>query len=249
MRMCESSHCGTKMSSVYQGRVIETDVDHVHCLQDLLTKDDIIGYVYVDVRKLEYNVTVDQWFPLKSSLKKAKKSKAEMHLIVTKLPRGSAFDSLKSVYMHSGNTCAQPFATSGREALVAWGDSPAEQHNGYHYTNGYSEPTAKDSQKEVQDLLDSLHQDVSHNGGSSRSTLHSPIRRALSSSSRPQTRPSSSSRPQTRPSSISRPQTRPNNSSMPETQGAQMHPLAPPSPEGNNSEDMEEEFLVDLGKS
>lgn len=121
----------------------------------MLTQDDVIGYVYVDVRKLEYNVPLDQWFPMKTSLKKALRKKSEMHLIVTKMPSPNSLDSMKSMATYAAKNAG----------VTAWPkDSLAEPRGTYHYPNGGGDHEPDD----IEDL-DILHEAyVDHNGSSPR---------------------------------------------------------------------------------
>ncbi len=163
------------------------------CAQDLLTKDDIIGYIYIDVRTLPYNKDVDDWYPLKTSLKKAIRSRSEVRLIVRKVSRSSSgsflsMDPRMFAHMYDKDSKDQDTVVTFAEDKDS--DSPAkagkhdgDQDDSEHSTLDYQHMTKqgphhhtdknKHEDLEVEHLMHSLLEAKSpvHNGNG-KSPVH-----------------------------------------------------------------------------
>jgi hypothetical protein len=124
--------------------------------QDLLTKDDIIGYIYIDVRTLPFNKQVDEWYPLKTSLKKAIRSKSEVHLIVRKIPRSTSgsFISMDPSLVHELQ------ALEKRDTVVTFTDETTEESRAKTHKSkggGEGENDHREGGEGENDHIDSQH--------------------------------------------------------------------------------------------
>ena len=114
-------------------RVFLTEFSYM-ILQDTVSRDDLCGYVYVDLRLLPDNQTIDKWFPMiPKNAKKRRGSRAKVRLIVHKqLLNPGSDEPVKTVRFpeHNKATTFQDLASSRDLPLVS-GSSAAQVYGNF----------------------------------------------------------------------------------------------------------------------